>query len=101
MLLLSRLSFIFKLSYMKLVYPKAGWLLLSLFLSQLLYAQTIVSGNAVSAGENRSLGHATIRIKGQNSQTTTDDKGAFTITVPRFPVILIISYTGFSDQDLK
>jgi TonB-linked SusC/RagA family outer membrane protein len=86
---------------MKLFYSKGGGLLLSLLLTQLLYAQVTITGSVVSASDNKSLEKATIRIKGQNTQTTTNDKGAFYIAAPQLPVTLLVSYTGFDTQEFE
>lgn len=86
---------------MKLFYSKGGGLLLSLLLTQLLYAQVTVTGSVVSASENKPLEKATIRVRGNNTQTTTNDKGTFYITVAQLPVTLLVSYTGFDAQEFE
>ena len=46
------------------------------------------------------LGGATVAVKGTNTITQTDAKGAFAIEVPNEQAVLIISYIGFEPQEI-
>jgi TonB-linked SusC/RagA family outer membrane protein len=43
---------------------------------------------------------ATVKIKGSNQSTTTDDAGGFVISVPQEGAILLISYVGFTTREV-
>ncbi|HYE55749.1 MAG TPA: SusC/RagA family TonB-linked outer membrane protein, partial [Chitinophagaceae bacterium] len=64
-----------------------------------LFAQQIVSGTVRDAG-NLPLQGATVGVKGSRQSTTTDDKGAFTISVPNANSVLTISFIGYTTQEI-
>jgi TonB-linked SusC/RagA family outer membrane protein len=76
------------------LYPMGFNLLLLLLISNILVAQTTISGTILS-DEQTPLEGVTIQVKGQNLQTLTNTKGVFTITIPTIPVVLLVSYTGY------
>jgi len=76
------------------LYPKGVNLFLLLLLSNILVAQTTITGTVLS-DEQTPLEGVTIQVKGQPAQTLTNNRGAFTITIPVLPVVLQASYTGY------
>jgi len=60
-----------------------------------------VSGIIKDAGTGKPLGGATISVKGGTQTTVSDDKGAFTLVVPNSNAILVISYVGFTVQEIQ
>ncbi|MGO8055699.1 carboxypeptidase-like regulatory domain-containing protein, partial [Rhizobium leguminosarum] len=54
-----------------------------------------ITGTIKDASNGKVLGGATISVKGGNQQTTSDNKGAFSIVVLDNNAVLVISYVGF------
>jgi TonB-linked SusC/RagA family outer membrane protein len=72
----------------------------SLTLSQTLKAQS-VTGVVKDAATNELLANVTVREKGTNKTTQTDDKGAFKINVTNIKTsILVFSITGYANREL-
>jgi TonB-linked SusC/RagA family outer membrane protein len=82
------------------LYPKGVNLLLLLLMSHILVAQTTISGTILS-DEQTPLEGVTIQVKGQNSQTLTNNKGAFTLTVRTIPFVLLVSHTGYQKGEFN
>jgi TonB-dependent starch-binding outer membrane protein SusC len=61
--------------------------------------ELIVTGRVTQPGDI-ALAGATVAVKGTKKTTTTDMNGNFSITVPRDHSILIISYVGFTTQEI-
>ncbi len=71
-------------------------LLLMLFLSVGVMAQTKISGNITDANTKETLGGVNIAIKGTVSGTTTDVKGNFSLTTSvKAPFFISISFVGY------
>lgn len=64
------------------------------------YAQQTVSGKVFDE-ENQPLIGATILVKGTTKGTVTDIDGAYSLTVPEGSNTLVISYTGYSTQEIE
>ena len=64
------------------------------------FGQQSVSGKVTDAKTNEPLIGANILIKGTSIGTITDLDGLYTISVPSSNDILVISYTGYVDQEL-
>ncbi|RYZ53506.1 MAG: SusC/RagA family TonB-linked outer membrane protein, partial [Chitinophagaceae bacterium] len=63
-------------------------------------AQTIqVTGTVTRATNNEPLAGATVSVKGTGSATTTNEQGAFTITVPERGATLVVSFSGLTEQE--
>ena len=66
-----------------------------------LAAQNIqATGKVTSKVSGEPVVGATITVKGTSTVTTTDQTGAFTISVPQSRPTLIVSYVGLADQEL-
>ena len=70
--------------------------------SGLVFAQgQTVSGVITSAEDNTPLPGANLLIKGTTTGTATAPDGTFELTVPDGNVTLVISYIGFTKQEVK
>ncbi|MDX1941462.1 MAG: von Willebrand factor type A domain-containing protein [Saprospiraceae bacterium] len=63
-------------------------------------AQFTVNG-IITDDSGQPLIGASVIVKGTTNGTVTDVDGSFTITIPDSTYILVISYTGFSTQEVK
>ena len=88
---------------MKIFYALATKQLLLLILiigiSQSAIAQRAVQGKVLDTAGEALIG-ATILVKGTTVGTTTDVDGSFKLSLPEDQNILIISYTGYTDQEV-
>ncbi len=67
----------------------------------MLYAQTrIIKGQVSEAGSGEPLIGATVLAKGTSVGTITDVEGAYSLSVPAGATTLIISFTGYSTQEV-
>ncbi|OQP40819.1 hypothetical protein A4H97_14505 [Niastella yeongjuensis] len=80
------------------LYPKGVYLLLLLLMSQMLVAQTTITGTILT-DEQVPLEGVTIQVKGHAVQTLTNNRGGFSITVPALPVLLLVSHTGYLKEE--
>ena len=55
----------------------------------------------VSGPNGDALPGVSVTIKGTQTGTTTDATGSFSITVPDENVVLVVSYVGYSPQEIK
>src|SRR5215218_9606419 len=62
-------------------------------------AQQTVHGTIKDASD-KPLSGATIAVKGGSQSTVSDAKGAFTISVPNNNSVLVISYIGYTTQEI-
>ncbi|WP_448633493.1 carboxypeptidase-like regulatory domain-containing protein [Pedobacter panaciterrae] len=91
-----------KLTIEKLGYPDFLWkklillLLFFVFCAQA-FAQQQITGRVTD--NNSGLPNATVRVKGTQLGTKTDDEGKFKLSVPD-NAVLIFSYIGFTDQEI-
>lgn len=60
-----------------------------------------VTGKVTSAEDGETLIGVSIRIKGGNDGTVTDMDGKFSISVPEGKNALILTYIGFTEQEVK
>ena len=88
--------------------PKVGYLpyilKLAIFCFTLLWvtcagAQTSTIRGKVTDEAGKPIASASVTIKGTNTGTTTDESGAFSISVSPGKV-LVISYVGYADQEI-
>ena len=64
------------------------------------HAQQTVKGTVRDASSGKGLAGATIMVKGGSQNTVTDPDGAFSITIPDNNATLIVSYVGFTTQEV-
>ncbi|MDX2046742.1 MAG: TonB-dependent receptor [Chitinophagaceae bacterium] len=75
--------------------------LVSLFFSQLIYAQErVVTGKVTSAKEGTPVEGATVRIKGTSGATVTTSDGTFRITIQGNNAVLIVSGVGLAEKEV-
>jgi hypothetical protein len=78
---------------------KSFLLLVLLFTTSFTFAQRNVSGVVTDAKTNEALIGANVLVKGTSIGTITDVDGAYSLSVPGADAVLVISYTGYSDQE--
>lgn len=61
---------------------------------------TTVTGTIINE-KNEPLIGASITVKGGSASATTNDKGAFTLTVPDGKVTLVVTYIGYKVQEIN
>lgn len=59
-----------------------------------------VKGKVIQA-DKQPLAGATVVVKGTKNQTSTDVNGNFSITVPDAGAVLVVSYVGFTTQEVN
>jgi TonB-linked SusC/RagA family outer membrane protein len=74
-------------------------LILALYAMITGYSQQNITGTVLDEN-NIPLPGATIVVKGSSSGTSTDFDGNFTIEVPANEAILLVSYVGYTDQEV-
>ena len=65
------------------------------------FSQSKVISGTITDEEGETLIGANILIKGTTSGTVTDFDGKYELTVPGDETILVVSYTGFSSQEVS
>ena len=75
-------------------------LLVCLLAFNLAYAQVKVTGKITDATDNSTIPGANILIKGTTTGTTSDVDGNFTLSTPNKDAVLVISFTGFTTQEI-
>ncbi len=74
---------------------------LMLLTATITFAQNSISGTITDSESGEALIGANVLIKGTYSGTTTDLDGNFSLTANQeFPVTLVVSYTGYTSQDV-
>ena len=63
-------------------------------------SQQVITGKVKSAGDDSSLVGVSVSVKGTSIGTVTNETGNFTLQVPSLPVTLIITHTGFANQEI-
>ncbi len=69
------------------------------FSPQSAFAQQTINGT-INDGAGKPLSGATIAVRNGNSTTVSDANGAFSISVPSPTSVLVISYIGFTTQEI-
>src|SRR3954469_10184057 len=69
--------------------------------ASLLAQEKTVTGTIRDASKGVPLEGATVAVKGGNASTATDAKGFFSIVVPGNNATLVISYVGFTNQEIR
>ncbi len=63
-------------------------------------SQQVITGKVKSTGDDSSLVGVSVSVKGTSIGTVTNETGNFTLQVPSLPVTLIITHTGFTNQEV-
>ena len=71
-----------------------------LFLGSYTYGQRTVTGTILDAETNEPLIGANVLIKGFDTGTIADIDGAFSVNMPEGANTLVISYAGYTDQEI-
>lgn len=79
---------------------KSLLLLVLLFTISFTYSQRNVSGVVTDAKTNEALIGANVLVKGTSIGTITDVDGAYALAIPSPDAVLVISYTGYTDQEV-
>lgn len=74
-------------------------LLLVLFVVQCAFAQQRNITGVVYDEDQRPMPGATVKVKGTSQQTSTDEKGAYTITVSSGSDVLVFTSVGYTEQE--
>lgn len=77
------------------------FMLFTLTSANVVMAQVEVSGVVRDGDTAEPLIGATVLVKGTNTGTVTDFDGAFTLSLEKQDVILVISYTGYKTMEVK
>lgn len=79
---------------------KISCLLLLLFVFVTSWAQNLTVSGDVMKQNGEGLAGATVKVKGTNTATTTDEKGHYSIKVPNLNVTLVFTYVGNTTQEV-
>lgn len=71
-----------------------------LLISLLSFGQRTITGTIYDGSTNESLIGANVLVKGLSIGTITDSDGNFSLEVPEGSSVLVISYTGYTDQEI-
>ncbi|MCC2600708.1 SusC/RagA family TonB-linked outer membrane protein [Sphingobacterium sp. FBM7-1] len=74
-------------------------LLLMLFVIQCVFAQERTISGTVHDEDRIPMAGVTVKVKGMNQQTSTDDSGYFTIAIPNGGNVLVFSSIGYLEQE--
>ncbi len=75
-------------------------LFLLLFFTSTLFAQSISVKGKVINERAEALSGASVLVKGTTNGTSTDENGAFAITVPNKQTVLVITNIGYQNQEI-
>jgi outer membrane receptor protein involved in Fe transport len=90
-----------KLQIMRKGYRFLAALLMALFTTIAASAQTItITGTVHNSTTNEKVPAVSVAVKGTTRGTFTNSDGEFTLTVPKFPVVLVFSSIGYDDQEI-
>ncbi|MBL7750670.1 MAG: carboxypeptidase-like regulatory domain-containing protein, partial [Chitinophagaceae bacterium] len=86
---------------MKMKFKQGLATVLVLLISLVTLAQQItVKGKVTGRSDGQPLSGASVQVKGGGAATTTGADGSFTLTVPGTGTILVVSYVGYTSQEL-
>src|SRR5438270_6505279 len=74
--------------------------LVLILISSSVFAQKKVSGAVFGAKDNQPVSGATVLVKGTTAGVTTAANGTFSINVPAGNNTLVVSYVGFTEQEV-
>lgn len=66
-----------------------------------MFQQRAVTGTVTDAKSGEPLALVSIQLKGTSTGTTTDAAGRFSIDVPARGAVLVVSYTGYANQEIN
>ena len=79
----------------------AAWLMACLFtVTANSQTSVTISGTIKDESSKESVASATVSVKGSDQKTYTNSDGAYTITVKKLPVVLIISSAEFESKEI-
>src|SRR5580658_3035122 len=71
-----------------------------IFVSAFIFAQDSVTVSGVIRDEQKQpLPGATVLVKGTTLGTSTDDKGSFTLRIPKDAKTIVVSYVGYDSKE--
>ncbi|MCC6288127.1 MAG: SusC/RagA family TonB-linked outer membrane protein [Chitinophagaceae bacterium] len=79
---------------------KIKFLLLFMLIANVVSAQTRQLSGLVTDASNNGVPGATVKVKGKNAQTLTDNDGKFSFSVPSGSIVLQISSIGFTTKEV-
>ena len=79
----------------------AACLITALFSLQALAQTVTISGTIRNSTSKEGVPAVSVVIKGSSSGTYSDDKGAFSISVPKLPATLVFSSVGFESKEVE
>src|SRR4051812_625224 len=79
---------------------KRFFIALLLFGLNSVYAQQTITGKIINKTGNAPISGASIKVKGSNVGTQTNDAGTFSINVPKNNSVLEISVVGFENMEI-
>lgn len=77
-----------------------GFVILFLVAGATAFAQRTVSGRVTSSADGSPLPGVSVLVKGTTTGTSTDVDGRFTLTVPDNNAVLVLSFIGFTAQEV-
>lgn len=80
---------------------KSIYLLMAVLLTSLAASAQLAITGKVTDGKGAGLAAVTVTAKGTTTNALTDANGNFSITVPNDVKSLIVSFVGFSDQEIQ
>ncbi len=86
---------------MNVITMRIGLFISFVFLSLTLQAQFLVNGRVTTREDGKPAIGAVIQVLGTTTGTVADFDGMYSISVPDPDAILVISYTGFSSQEIQ
>ncbi|HYM93232.1 MAG TPA: carboxypeptidase-like regulatory domain-containing protein, partial [Chitinophagaceae bacterium] len=78
----------------------AIWLMAAFFSSNALAQAVTITGKVRNSSTKEYLPAVSIVIKGTNRGTFTNSDGEFTLSIPKFPAVLVISSVNYDMQEL-
>lgn len=75
-------------------------ILMVFIFSLMVSGQSKITGQIIDEGNGEPLMGASIKVKDQTKGATTDLEGKFTVQVDKLPVTIIVSYIGYTAQEV-
>lgn len=80
---------------------KALCFVLLLLVSSSIYAQNRITGKVINQADNQPVIGATVQVRGTTTATQTGADGSFSIAVPSANSVLVISFVGFEQREIR
>lgn len=84
-----------------LTFKRKVMFLILLFIANITWSQRVITGIVTDAKSNEPLIGANILVKGTNDGTITEVDGSYSLTLPEKAEILVFSYTGYKEQEIR